>query len=105
MMCALVSWNLLVRFQLLAIGSGYGSFFIRPVDIWGRDSAVSTATSYGLYNGGVGVRVPVGSRIFSTMSRPALGPTQLSIQCVPGAPFPEVKRQGREADHSPPTSS
>jgi hypothetical protein len=33
-------------------------------------------------------------------SRPALGPTQSPIQCVPG-----VKRPGREADHSPPTST
>jgi hypothetical protein len=38
--------------------------------------------------------------VFSTSSRPALGPTQLPIQWVPG-----VKRTGREADHSPPTSA
>jgi hypothetical protein len=37
---------------------------------------------------------------FSTSSRPVLGPTQPSIQWVP-----EVKRRGREADHSPPTST
>jgi hypothetical protein len=29
-----------------------------------RDSAVSIPTGYGLYDEGVGVRVPVGSRIF-----------------------------------------
>jgi hypothetical protein len=29
-------------------------------------------------------------------------PTQPLIQWVPGAPSPEVKRPGREADHSPP---
>jgi hypothetical protein len=38
-------------------------------------------------------------------SRPALGSTQPPIQCVPGAVSPEVKRPGREADHSPPASA
>jgi hypothetical protein len=62
-------------------------------------------TDYLLDNRGVGVRVPVGSRIFSTSSRPALGSTELPIQWVPGALSPGVKRQGREADHSPPISA
>jgi hypothetical protein len=35
-----------------------------------RDSVVGTATDYGLDDGGVGVRVPVGSRIFSSPRRP-----------------------------------
>jgi hypothetical protein len=34
-----------------------------------RDSAVGIATSYGLDDRGVGVRVPVGSRIFSSPNR------------------------------------
>jgi hypothetical protein len=42
---------------------------------------------------------------FSTLSEPALGSTQLSIQCISGALSLEVKRQGREADHSPLTSA
>jgi hypothetical protein len=43
---------------------------------------------------------------FSPMSsRPALGPTQPSIQRVPGALSPGIKRPGREADHSDPTSA
>jgi len=35
-----------------------------------------------------------------TVSRPALGPTQPRIQCVPDAVTPAVKRPGREANHS-----
>jgi hypothetical protein len=35
-----------------------------------RDSVVGIATCYGLDNRGVGVRVPVGSRIFSSPYRP-----------------------------------
>jgi hypothetical protein len=50
---------------------------------------------------GVGVRVPVGSRAsYSISSRPTLEPTQPSIYMLPRA-----KRQGREADDSPPTSA
>jgi hypothetical protein len=37
---------------------------------------------------------------FSTMFRPALGPTQLPIQWVPGAKWP-----GRQSDYSPPNSA
>jgi hypothetical protein len=32
-------------------------------------------------------------------------PTQPPIQCVPGTLSPGVKRQGREADYSPPASA
>jgi hypothetical protein len=42
---------------------------------------------------------------FDTVSRPALGPTQLPIQWVPEVLFLEVKRSWREADHSPPSSA
>jgi hypothetical protein len=38
-------------------------------------------------------------------SRPALGSTQPPFQWVPEALSPGLKRQGREADHSPPTSA
>jgi hypothetical protein len=42
---------------------------------------------------------------FSMSVIPVLGSSQLSIQWVPGALSQEVKRLGREADHSLPTSS
>jgi hypothetical protein len=65
-----------------------------------RDSAVGIATGYGLDDRVVGVRVPVGSIIFSTASRPALRPTQPPIQWVTGALSSGIKRPRREADHS-----
>jgi hypothetical protein len=40
-----------------------------------------------------------------TASRKALGPTQPPIQWVPWALSLGVKRLGREADHSPPSSA
>jgi hypothetical protein len=42
---------------------------------------------------------------YTTASRRALGPTQPPIQWVPGTLSLGVKRQGREADHSPPSSA
>jgi hypothetical protein len=42
---------------------------------------------------------------FFMSSRPALGRTQPPIQWVPGALSLGAKWQGREADHSPPTSA
>jgi hypothetical protein len=67
-----------------------------------RDSAVGIETGYGLNDQGVGVKSPGAGKNFhfSMSSKPALGPTQPPIQWVPG-----VKRPGREADHSPPTSA
>jgi hypothetical protein len=43
--------------------------------------------------------------LFATTSRTPLGPTQPHIQWIPGAFYPEIKRQGREANHSPPSSA
>jgi hypothetical protein len=62
-----------------------------------RDSAVGIATGYGLDDWAVGVRVPVGSRIFTS-------PPNLLYNGYRGS-FPEVKRPWREAEHSPPTSA
>jgi hypothetical protein len=64
------------------------------------------ATGYGLDDRGVGVQVLVGLRIFSSPRRlDWLRYTQPPIQWVPRALSPGVKRSGREADHSPPTSA
>jgi hypothetical protein len=43
--------------------------------------------------------------LFSKSSRPALGPTQLPIKWVPWVLPPGVKRPGREAGRSTPTSA
>jgi hypothetical protein len=43
--------------------------------------------------------------LFFKSSRPALRSTQPPIQWVPGALSPGIKRPGREAVHSPPTSA
>jgi hypothetical protein len=54
------------------------------------------------------VRFLAGARIFFlhfTASRPALRPTQSSIQLVLGSLSPGVQPPGREANHSPPYSA
>jgi hypothetical protein len=43
--------------------------------------------------------------LFATASRPALGPTQPPIQWLPGALSLGIKRLGREAAHSPPSTA
>jgi hypothetical protein len=55
---------------------------------------------YGLDDRGFDSRHGLGIFLFNTASRSALGPTQLPIQRVTGAPSLWVKRPGREADHS-----
>jgi len=43
--------------------------------------------------------------LLTTASRSFLRPTQPLIQWMPGVLSPRVKRSGREADHSPPSSA
>jgi hypothetical protein len=79
----------------------------RPVCISvSRGSAVGIATGYGLDERGVKVRVPVGSELS------LLHIVQTGFEANPASyPMgtegfsPGVKRQGREADHSPPASA
>jgi len=55
-----------------------------------------------------GVQLPaemMGIFLFATASGPALRPTQPPIQRVPGALFPGIKRPGRKADHSHPSTA
>jgi hypothetical protein len=50
-------------------------------------------------------RQGLGIFLFASASRPALGPTQPPIQWISGALSLVIKRPGREADHSPPSSA
>jgi hypothetical protein len=71
-----------------------------------RDSAVDTATGYGLDKMGWSSSPGrVENFLFSASSRPALGPNQPPIQWEPWVLSSEVKRPRREADRSPPTSA
>jgi hypothetical protein len=72
----------------------------------GEISLVGIAIGYGLENQGP----KFDSRqdkdfLSSTSSRPALRSTQPNIQRVPGPISSEVKRLGREDDHSSPASA
>jgi hypothetical protein len=71
-----------------------------------RGIVVDIGACYRLDDRGTGVRVPVESRILTSLGRPDRR-TQLHKHWVPGNFFPgleEVKRLGCEADHSAPTS-
>jgi hypothetical protein len=100
-----------MKLVILVIGGrGGGTGTINEICKWTFEyrepgSAVGIATGYGLDDRGVGVRVPVGSRIFSKSSRPTLGSMQPPIQWVPRALSPGLKRPEREADHSTPASA
>jgi hypothetical protein len=67
-----------------------------------RDSSVGIATSWTTV-----VRLPAeaGISLYSTSSRPTRGSTQPPIQWAPAAVSLGVNRQGREADHSPPSNA
>jgi hypothetical protein len=85
----------------------HGFYVTVPPKLKSQDSAVVIVSGYGLDDQGVGVRVPVGSRIFSSPSRPDQfwGPPSLLFNGYWGVLSLEVKWPGRETDHSPPTSA
>jgi hypothetical protein len=64
----------------------------------------SIATGCRLNDRGVGVRVLVGSGIFSQVIHTGFE-VHLTYPCVPAHLPPGVKRSGREADYSPPSSA
>jgi hypothetical protein len=67
-----------------------------------RDSSSGIALGYGLDDRGFESREGLRLFLFTIVSRPALGPTQPSVQWVPAALSQGVKRPQSEADHSPP---
>jgi hypothetical protein len=72
-----------------------------------RDSVVGIATGYVLDDREFGVRLPVGSSIFSSPRGPdrLRGPRSLLSNGYGGL-FPRgVKRPGREAEYSPPAAA
>jgi hypothetical protein len=99
--------ELSVRYTTCSVNASFGIFHMPSILLFkSRDSAVGIATGYGLDGRGVGVRVPVRSRMFCSPCPPdrLWEPTEPPIQLVPGALSTEVKRPGREAGHSPPTN-
>jgi hypothetical protein len=67
------------------------------------DSAVGIRTGYGQNVRGVGVRVAVRARFFSShVVQTFSGAHPVSYPMGTGDLSPRVKRPGREADHSPP---
>jgi hypothetical protein len=61
--------------------------------------------SYGMDDRGFESQQGLGIFLFTTASRPALGPTQPAFSPIgTRGSFPGAKRPGREADHAPPSS-
>jgi hypothetical protein len=82
-------------------------YIFLPISFKSHDSSVGIGLGYGLDDRGSRVRFRAGGLgifLFTTSSRTALGPNQPPIQWVPGALSLGVKRPGREADPSPPSS-
>jgi hypothetical protein len=76
------------------------SMLTHESDSRGRDNAVCIVTGYVQDDPGLGVRVPVRYRLFSSPQLP-----DLLTSSHPMALSPGVKRPGREADRSPPASA
>jgi hypothetical protein len=94
----------------------YLSFLLAPVMILQHEIHLNNYYNFKLSRysdwlrarrpGGAGVRVPVGynfSLLHIVQTGSGVHPTSYKMDT--GGSFPEVKRQGREADHSPPTSA
>jgi hypothetical protein len=81
------------------------SFLQLPVTSKSRDSSVGIALGYRLDDRGSRVRLPAGAGNFSLHHRVQNGSGAHPAPWVPGALSLGVKRPGREADHSPPSSA
>jgi hypothetical protein len=79
----------------------------RQADIYKTERTIFSSFSTGWTIGVLGFdsRRGLGIFLLTTASRTALGPTQPPIQWIPGALSLEIKRPGREADHSPPSNA
>jgi hypothetical protein len=83
-------------------------FQISTSVLWSQEAAIVQHSVYRRATGWTaGVRFLAGARYFFLLRsvQTVLGPTQRSIQWMPGAHAPEVKRPGRETSHSPPSNS
>jgi hypothetical protein len=78
---------------------------LRCGHLYSRQLHPTLNLSYGLDARRFESRTGLGNFVFTTSSRPALGPTQPPIQWVPEALSLRVKLMGREADNSPPSSA
>jgi hypothetical protein len=84
-----------------------GCLFTAFVVKLSRQSSLSTATDYGLDDRMIGVRILAGARNLSLRHRVQIGPGAhpAPYQMSTRVSFPEVKRPGREADYSSPSSA
>jgi hypothetical protein len=83
-----------------ALCNGWRSGICEP------SSSVSTVSDYRLDDRAIEVRSRQRQKYFSTVTTPALGPTQPPVQWVPAVLSPGIKRGwGRDADHSSPSSA
>jgi hypothetical protein len=90
------------------LGSCVRNFVTFSCSSKSRDSVVGKVNGYGLDDQKVGVRVPRYGQEFLLLHLVQTGsgvdPTS-SYTMGTGGSFPGVKRPGREAEHSPPTST
>jgi hypothetical protein len=84
-------------------------FLCRPITLYvSRVSSGSVVSEYGLDDRAIGVRSPAGAKDFSSVLSVQTGSGAHPASCTmgTGGPFPWGKaRQGRDADHSPPSSA
>jgi hypothetical protein len=75
-------------------GSCHLNYTSHTLQFRSRGSSVSIVSDYGLDDWAIGVRSPTGTKDFpvTSVSRPALGPTQPPVQWIPVILSPGAKR-------------